>query len=169
MAYSDGEIMKTVKSLKRKSPEEPKQCDSFPALKHQLDLLESDLSFIMKFTGICLTHYTRKLVKQNETKTVQKYRLSENCQSVPFQLEFQMVEQNQNNKNISTVTGLSIIIESEGYSDLSKFISRVEESGNLLLFFKSLSCFSEWCGHQKRTLAHFKKLSIQKQPGGNLS
>ncbi|XP_061474056.1 centromere protein P isoform X2 [Rhineura floridana] len=157
MAYSDGEIMKTMKSFKRKSQEESNQYGSFPDLKTQLDLLESDLFFIMKFTGICFTHYSRKPVERSGARTIHKYRLSGNCQSMPFQLEFQLMEENQINKNVSAlVTDLSIIIEFEEYSDLSKFVSRVEESGNLLLFFKSLSCFTEWCKHRKHTLTHFK-------------
>ncbi|XP_062977266.1 centromere protein P [Elgaria multicarinata webbii] len=153
MAYSDREIMETMKSFKSKS----KQYESSPDLKTQLDLLEFDLSFIMKLTGIWLTHYSRKPVEKSETKTIQKYRVSGNCQSVPFQLEFQLVEENQSNKNVTAVvTDLNIIIESAEYSDLSNFVSRVEESGNLLLFFKSLSYFSEWCEHRKRTLSYFK-------------
>ncbi|XP_053157056.1 centromere protein P [Hemicordylus capensis] len=158
MAYSDKEIINAMKSFKRKSQEEPKQYGSSPELKTQLDLLESDLSFIMKLTGIWFTKYSRKPVEKSESKTIYKYRLSGNCQTVPFQLEFQLLEENQASKNVSAVVSdLSIIIESEDHSGLTKLVSRVEESGNLLLFFKSLSCFSEWYKHRKRTFAHFKR------------
>ncbi|KAH0630072.1 hypothetical protein JD844_012668 [Phrynosoma platyrhinos] len=126
MAYSDGDIMNVMKSSKRKSEEELGHYQSPPDLKTQLELLESDLSFIMKLTGICFTHYSRKPGEKNGTKTTHKYRLSGNCQSVPFQMEFQLVEESQVKKNVSAiVTDLNIIIESEEYADLSKFVSRL--------------------------------------------
>ncbi|XP_066472898.1 centromere protein P [Tiliqua scincoides] len=157
MAYSEGELMKAMKFHDRTS-QEHKQRDSSPDLKTQLDLLESDLSFIMKLTGIWFTNYSRKPIEKSGNKTIHKYRLSGNCQSVPFQLEFHIMEENQNNSNVSAiVTDLNIIIESEEHSDLSTLVSRVEENGNLLLFFKSLSCFSEWYEHRKCTWTHFKR------------
>ncbi|KAJ6668378.1 hypothetical protein lerEdw1_015755 [Lerista edwardsae] len=200
MAYSDGELMKAMyvveklfcfylikKSHERPSQEEFKQCESSPDLKTQLDLLESNLSFIMNLTGVWFTNYSRKPVEKGGTKTIHKYRLSGSCQSVPFQLEFHLMEENQvkpnngkasllsigidyivpsdypgrsnlkNNSNVSAVvTDLNIIIESEEHSDLSKLVSRVEETGDLLLFFKSLSCFSEWYEHRKSAWTHFK-------------
>ncbi|XP_054832122.1 centromere protein P [Eublepharis macularius] len=157
MAYSNGKTTKAMKSIKKKFQEDPKQYYSSPNLKTQLALLESDFSFLMKFTGVWFKNYSRKQLEKSGIKTVYKYRLSGNCQSVPFQLEFQLTEENQSDKNgYAVVTDLNIIIESEESSDLSKFVSRAEESGNLLLFFKSLSCFSEWCEHRKYTLAHFK-------------
>ncbi|XP_053233615.1 centromere protein P [Podarcis raffonei] len=166
-AYSDGEIMKAMKSFKGKSQEDLRHYEFSPDLKTQLDFLESDLFFMMKFTGICFTHCSRKPVEKSGTRTTHKYRLSGNCHSVSFQLEFQLMEENQAkeedvhikqcNKNVSAiVTDLSIVIESDEYLDLSKLVSRVEESGNLLLFFKCLSYFTEWCDHRKRTLTHFK-------------
>ncbi|XP_042305583.1 centromere protein P [Sceloporus undulatus] len=157
MAYSDEDIMNMLKSSKRKSVEKLGQYESPPDLKTQLELLESDLSFIMKLTGICFTHYSRKPVEKNGTKTTHKYRLSGNCESVPFQVEFQLFEESQVKKNVSAiVTDLNIIIDSEEYSDLSKLVSRVEENGNLLLFFKSLLCFSEWHGRRKCVFTNFK-------------
>ncbi|XP_060621899.2 centromere protein P [Anolis sagrei] len=157
MAYSDGDIIKVMKSFKRTSQEELRQYQSSPDLKTQNGLLEADLSFIMKLTGICFTHYTRKPVEKNGTKATHKYQLSGNCQSVPFQMEFQLLEDNENKKNISaTVTDLNIVIKSEEYSNLSKFVSRIEESGNLLLFFKTLWSFSEWYEHRTHTFTHFK-------------
>nr|XP_033816511.1 LOW QUALITY PROTEIN: centromere protein P-like [Geotrypetes seraphini] len=59
-------------------------------------------------------------------------------------------------KCISVVTDLSIIIESSEYSEVSKFVSRAEETKNLLLFSRSLSSFAEWCNRHKRTFLHFK-------------
>ncbi|XP_067424265.1 centromere protein P [Emydura macquarii macquarii] len=150
--YSDEEIQISIKSHQGES----KQRESSPDLKAELDYLESDLSFLMKLTGIWFTDYSKKTVEKTGNKIIQKYRLSGNCYSLPFQLEFQLLEI-QNKKSVSAVvTDLSIIMESGEYSDLSKFVSSAEERGNLLLFFRSLSSFAEWCEHRKCTFKHFK-------------
>lgn len=54
------------KSCKRKFQEEPKQYESPSDLLTQLDLLESDLSFIMKLTGIWLTNYSKTSVEKSK-------------------------------------------------------------------------------------------------------
>nr|XP_042699006.1 centromere protein P isoform X4 [Chrysemys picta bellii] len=120
----------------------------------------------MKFTGIWFTNYSKETVEKTGNKTIQKHRLSGNCYSLPFQMEFQLLEiqpgvqvncQDYSNESISAaVTDLSIIMECGEYSDLSKFVSSAEERGNLLLFFRSLSSFAEWCEHRKCTFKHFK-------------
>ncbi|XP_065264800.1 centromere protein P isoform X1 [Emys orbicularis] len=160
--YTDEEIQISIKSLQGES----KQHESAPDLKAELDCLESDLSFLMKFTGIWFTNYSKETVEKTGNKTIQKHRLSGNCYSLPFQMEFQLLEiqpgvqvncQDYSNESISAaVTDLSIIMECGEYSDLSKFVSSAEERGNLLLFFRSLSSFAEWCEHRKCTFKHFK-------------
>uniref|UniRef100_A0A8C3FKB6 Centromere protein P n=1 Tax=Chrysemys picta bellii TaxID=8478 RepID=A0A8C3FKB6_CHRPI len=150
--YSDEEIQISIKSLQG----EAKQHESPPDLKAELDCLESDLSFLMKFTGIWFTNYSKETVEKTGNKTIQKHRLSGNCYSLPFQMEFQLLEIQSNESISAAVTDLSIIMECGEYSDLSKFVSSAEERGNLLLFFRSLSSFAEWCEHRKCTFKHFK-------------
>uniref|UniRef100_A0A452HFI5 Uncharacterized protein n=1 Tax=Gopherus agassizii TaxID=38772 RepID=A0A452HFI5_9SAUR len=150
--YSDEEIQICIKSLQGEST----QHESPPDLKAELDCLESDLSFLMKFTGIWFTNYSKETVEKTENKTIQKHRLSGNCYSLPFQMEFQLLEIQSNESISAAVTDLSIIMECGEYSDLSKFVSSAEERGNLLLFFRSLSSFAEWCEHRKCTFRHFK-------------
>ncbi|XP_032094977.1 centromere protein P-like [Thamnophis elegans] len=160
MAYTEAEIMEIMKLLRKKPEEELKQSKS-PDQETELHYLEADLSFIMKFTGIFFTHYSRKLVEKNGSKTIQNYKVSGKCQSVSFQLEFKLTEENQMNRNASAiVTDLNIITECDMHCDLSNLVSRIEENGNLCLFFRSLSCFSEWCKHRERTFAHFKLYKI---------
>ena len=36
-----------------------------------------------------------------------------------------------------------------------------EEKRDLLMFFRSLRCFVEWCDYRKRTFKHFKVQSIK--------
>ncbi|XP_058027320.1 centromere protein P isoform X2 [Ahaetulla prasina] len=156
MAYTEAEIMEIMKLL-RKKPEEKLKQSKFPDQETELHLLEADLSFIMKFTGLSFTNYSRKPVEKNGSKTIQIYKLSGKCQSISFLLEFKLTEENQMNRNASAiVTDLNIITECDMPCDLSNLVSRVEENGNLCLFFRSLTCFSEWCKHRERTFAHFK-------------
>lgn len=56
----------------------------------------------------------------------------------------------------AAITDLSIAIESGQHSELSKFVSRAEENGNLLMFFRNLSSYAEWCEHRRCTFLHFK-------------
>ncbi|XP_047910943.2 centromere protein P isoform X1 [Anser cygnoides] len=158
--YSNEEILTSIKLFQREFQGESKGQECPSDLKAQLESLEREISFLMKFTGIQFTSHSKKTLEKNENRTVQKHRLSGNCRSLPFQLEFQLLEtrvMTNNKENVSAViTDLSIVMESGEYSDLSKFVSSTEEHGNLLLFFRSLSSYAEWYEHRRCTFLHFK-------------
>ncbi|XP_009327544.1 PREDICTED: centromere protein P [Pygoscelis adeliae] len=154
--FSDEEILMSIKSFQREFQGQSKGHESPSDLKAQLESLETDLSFLMKFTGIQFTSHSKKTVEKTTNRTVRKHRLSGNCHSLSFQLEFQLLEM-QNKESVSAViTDLSIIMESGEDSDVSKFVSSTEEHGNLLTFFRSLSSYAEWYEHRRRTFLHFK-------------
>ncbi|XP_042736027.1 centromere protein P [Lagopus leucura] len=154
--FSDEEVQMSVKLFQGEFLGELKGHTSPWDLKAELESLERDLSFLVKFTGIQITSHSKKTLEKTANRTVQKHRLSGNCQSLPFCLEFQLLEV-QNNKNVSAaVTDLRILMESGPYSELSKFVSSIEEHGNLLMFFRSFSSYAEWCKHRRCTFLHFK-------------
>ncbi|KFV45234.1 Centromere protein P, partial [Tyto alba] len=154
--FSDEEILMAKKLFQREFQRQLKGCDSPSDLKAQLESLEADLSFLMKFTGIHFTNHSKKTMEKTKTRTVQKHRLSGNCHSLSFQLEFQLLEM-QNKENVSiVVTDLSVIMESGEDSDVSKFVSSTEERGDLLAFFRSLLSYAEWYKHRRCTFQHFK-------------
>ncbi|NXI99218.1 CENPP protein, partial [Psophia crepitans] len=154
--FSDKEILMSIKSFQREFQGESKGHESPSDLKAQLESLEREISFLMKFTGIQFTSHSKKTVEKTRNKTVQKHRVSGNCHSLSFQLEFQLLEV-QNKENVSAViTDLSIIMESGEHSVMSKFVSSTEERGNLLTFFRSLSSYAEWYEHRRCTFLHFK-------------
>ncbi|NWX49176.1 CENPP protein, partial [Steatornis caripensis] len=154
--FSEEEILMSIKSLQTEFQGESEAHESPSDLKAQLESLETDLSFLMKFTGICFTSHSKKTMEKTRNRTVQKHRLSGNCHSLSFQLEFQLLEV-QSKENVSAVvTDLSIIMESGEDSDVSKFVSSTEEHGNLLTFFRSLSSYAEWYEHRRCTFLHFK-------------
>ncbi|XP_040449463.1 centromere protein P [Falco naumanni] len=150
--FSDEEILMSISSYQTEI-----KGHEFPSnLKAELETLETDLSFLMKFTGIQFTNHSKKTVEKTRNRTVQKHRLSGNCHSLSFRLDFQLLEM-QNKENVSVViTDLSIIMESGENSDVSKFVERAEECGNLLTFFRSFSSYAEWYEHRRCTFRHFK-------------
>ncbi|XP_027742257.1 centromere protein P [Empidonax traillii] len=154
--FSEEEILKSMKSFQRKTQGESQGHQSPSDLKAQLESLEADLSFLMKLTGLQFTSHSKKTVEKTRDRTVQKHRLSGNCYSLSFQLEFQLQEMQSKEKVSSVVTNLNIIMESGEDSGVSKFVSSVEEHGNLVTFFRSLSTYAEWYEHRRRTFLHFK-------------
>ncbi|XP_009686399.2 centromere protein P isoform X2 [Struthio camelus] len=168
--FSDEEILMSIKSFQREFQGESKGRESPSDLKAQLEGLETDLSFLMKFTGIWLTSHSKKTVEKTGSRTIQRHRLSGNCHSLPFQLEFQLLEIKNKESVSAVITDLNIIMESGEYSSVSKFVSSTEEHGNLLQFFRSLSSYAEWYEHRRCTFLHFKARypDIVKLPEGLL-
>ncbi|XP_054243203.1 centromere protein P [Indicator indicator] len=154
--YSEEEILMAIKSFQNDFQGEYKGCESLPDLKAQLESLEVDLSFLMKFTNIQFTSHSKKTLERTRNRTVQKHRLSGNCYSLSFQLKFQLLEMQDEEKVSTVITDLRIVMESGEDLNVSKFVSRTEERGDLLTFFRSLSSYAEWYEHRRRTFLHFK-------------
>ncbi|NXH96541.1 CENPP protein, partial [Pachycephala philippinensis] len=150
--FSDEDVLKAIKSFQR----ETKGHESLSDLKAQLESLQTDLSFFTTLTGFQFTSHSKKTVEKTRDRTVQKHRLSGKCHSLSFQLEFQLLEMQNNEKVSAVVSDLSIIMESREDSDVSKFVSSTEERGSLVTFFRSLSTYAEWYEHRRRTFLHFK-------------
>ncbi|NXL35946.1 CENPP protein, partial [Glaucidium brasilianum] len=154
--FSDEEILMSKKSFQREFWRRSQGCEYLSDLIAQLESLEMDLSFIMKFTGIQFTSHFKKTMEKTRNRTVQKHKLSGNCHSLSFQVEFQLLEI-RNEENVSVVVSdLSVFMEPGGDSSVSKFVSCIEEHGNLLQFFRSLSSYAEWYEHRRCTFLHFK-------------
>ncbi|NWV61035.1 CENPP protein, partial [Malurus elegans] len=154
--FSDEEIFQAIKSFQRENQGETRGHESPSDLKAQLESLETDLSFLMKFTGFQFTSHSKKTVEKTTNRTVQKHTLSGKCHFLPFHLEFQLLEMQNNEKVSAVVSDLSIKMESREDSDVSKFVSSIEEHADLLKFFRSLSTYAEWHEHRRRTFLHFK-------------
>ncbi|XP_007529236.1 centromere protein P [Erinaceus europaeus] len=134
-------------------------------LRSHVGHLESELLFLSRLTGINIINYSKKteerastkMAEESLTKVLERHRLSGHCQMISFQLEFQILEI-QNKENLSSViTDLNIIMEPTEYSELSEFVSRVEERRDLFMFFRSLHFFVEWYEYRERTFKHFQE------------
>ncbi|XP_057259171.1 centromere protein P isoform X3 [Pezoporus wallicus] len=160
--FSDEEILMSIKSFQSELWGESEGHESATDLKAELESLETRLSFLMKLTGIQFTGHSKKTLERTRNKMVRKHRLSGNCCSLSFHLEFQLLEM-QNKGNVSAaITDLSIIMEPRGNEDLDKFVSSSEKCGSLLTFFRSLSSYAEWYEHRRCTFLHFKANYILK-------
>nr|XP_033781954.1 centromere protein P isoform X2 [Geotrypetes seraphini] len=154
---AEEEIEEAIKCHRGKTDFESRTSESLADMRHELEQLESEFSFLTKLSGIVFTRYSKQTVDKDENKCTERHKITGNCYLLPFQIECTLLKV-QNKESISSVvTDLSIIIESSEYSDLSKFVSRAVETKNLLLFFRSLSSFAEWCNRRKHTFLHFKE------------
>ncbi|XP_065498522.1 centromere protein P [Caloenas nicobarica] len=156
ISFSDEEILMSINSFQKEFQRPSGGCEFPSDLKAQLESLETDLSFLMKFTGIQFMSHSKKTIEKTRNRTVQKHRLSGNCHSLSFELEFQLLEMQTKESVSAVITDLNIIMESGEDSDVSKFVSSTEEHGNLLTFFRSLSSYAEWYEHRRCTFLHFK-------------
>ncbi|KAG8436247.1 hypothetical protein GDO86_007372 [Hymenochirus boettgeri] len=116
---------------------------------------EEELQFLNSLSGIVFTQYSKK-VKHRNNQVMNKHRLVGNCQFLSFQMEFQIMDNKTKEDTCRFIDDLNIIMECREQSDLSKFVSRVEERRNLLLFFRTLSKFAEWSEYRKNTFVQFK-------------
>ncbi|XP_004442801.1 PREDICTED: centromere protein P [Ceratotherium simum simum] len=139
--------------------------ESSEDLRSHLGHLESELLFLSALTGINIRNYSKKtedltsteMTEKSIKKVLQRHRLSGNCHTITFQLEFQILEIQNKESLSSVITDLNIIMEPTEYSELSEFVSRAEEKRDLFMFFRSLHFFVEWCEYRKRTFQHFKE------------
>ncbi|NXO74540.1 CENPP protein, partial [Phainopepla nitens] len=154
--FSEEEILKSINSIHGETQGETNGQESLSDLKAQLESLERDLSFLMEFTGIHFTSHSKKTVEKTRNRTVQKHKLSGRCHSLPFQVEFQLLEMQNDEKETTVVSDLSIVMESREDSNVSKFVSSTEERADLLTFFRSISTYAEWHEHRRHTFLHFK-------------
>ncbi|XP_025279471.1 centromere protein P isoform X1 [Canis lupus familiaris] len=152
------------KSLREIYPSDSEGWASSKDLQSHLEHLESELLFLSTLTGINIRNYSMKTEDLTSTekteksikKVLQKHRLSGNCHMITFQLEFEILEIQNKESLSSVITDLNIIMEPTEYSELSEFVSRAEERRDLLMFFRSLRFFVEWCDYRKRTFQHLK-------------
>ncbi|XP_038668532.1 centromere protein P [Scyliorhinus canicula] len=153
--YSDA-FLKTMDMQREKfSMQNPQSC-SYADLEAQLQQTESQIVLLTQLTGIGFTKCTVTAVEKGNEKAKQ-YRLSGYSHSLQFELEFELTEILTKENVTVTVTELNIILESNEFCDLSRFISRAEEKKNLLLFFSTLPTFAKWYEYRQVTFKHFKE------------
>ncbi|KAG7478137.1 hypothetical protein MATL_G00077160 [Megalops atlanticus] len=142
--------------------------DTVATLKLELENLEEDLAQQTKINGIVLTDCKVTTLEKSNTKIVQQHRISGHCYYLAFQVEFEITDVKEDTSVIRSVTDLNIVVDGCEFSDISTFVSGVEEKKSLLLFFRTLKAFAERCEHRNRTFLHFKSSLCSRDQGSIL-
>ncbi|XP_034058230.1 centromere protein P isoform X2 [Gymnodraco acuticeps] len=136
-------------------------------LKEEVEEMEEDLKLQTRMNGISLKSCTKTL-KKSEKKLVQQLCVSGVCSDLVFQMEFLLsaVKDEQLKK---TISDLNVVIDASDLQPFSSFLSGVEESRDLLLFFRTLRTFSDRCKDRLRTFQHFQEKypSVVSLPAGS--
>ncbi|XP_040889600.1 centromere protein P isoform X4 [Toxotes jaculatrix] len=137
-------------------------------LKEGVKELEDDLKRQTQLNGISLTSCATKTLESSDSKVVQQLCVSGHCSELVFQVEFQLTEVKEGQRSERTVSDLNVVMDASDLQNFSSFLSGVEESRDLLLFFRTLRTFSDRCDERSRTFQHFqnKYPAVVSLPGG---
>lgn len=147
-------------------------------LQDDLEKMEEDLQRQTQMNGFTVTSCKTRIVKSQESiskrggsSSSQQVCVSGLCSELHFQVEFKLSELKFDDKVNRRVSDLNIVMENSDLQGFSSFLSRVEESPDLLLFFRTLRTFSDRCDERHRTFSHFqtKYPNIVSLPAGQRS
>ncbi|KAK9529571.1 hypothetical protein VZT92_013654 [Zoarces viviparus] len=125
-------------------------------LKEVVEELEEDLKLQTQRNGISLNSCTTKTLQSSGGKLVQQLCISGHCSELVFQVEFQLSEVKEGSGCERTISDLNVVMDASDLQNFSSFLSGVEESRDLLLFFRTLRTFSDRCDDRRRTFQHFQ-------------
>uniref|UniRef100_A0A3Q3KEZ4 Centromere protein P n=1 Tax=Monopterus albus TaxID=43700 RepID=A0A3Q3KEZ4_MONAL len=136
-------------------------------LMEEVEKLEEDLERQTQMNRISLKSCTTKTLQSSGSKLVQQLSVSGHCSEMAFQVEFKLSE-NKVIHFIRRITDLNVVMDASDLQTFSSFLSEVEESRDLLLFFRTLRTFSDRSDDRCRTFQHFqaKYPSVVSLPGG---
>uniref|UniRef100_A0A673HL53 Centromere protein P n=1 Tax=Sinocyclocheilus rhinocerous TaxID=307959 RepID=A0A673HL53_9TELE len=123
------------------------------AQKHTLSKLITET----EINGITLNECFVKTLHKSERKLVQQLRLAGHCSVLLFQVEFAVTEIQEDDALLRRVTELNIVVDGVEFKDFSAFVSRVEDTKDLTLLFRTLRTFSERCEERRQTFQHFQE------------
>ncbi|XP_041812128.1 centromere protein P [Chelmon rostratus] len=137
-------------------------------LKEEVEELEEDLKWQTQMNGISLNSCTTKILQSSSTMLVQQLCVSGHCSELVFQVEFRLSEVKEGQGSKRTISDLNMVMDDSDLQNFSSFLSGVEESSDLPLFFRTLRTFSDRCDDRCRTFQHFQKKypSVVSLPGG---
>ncbi|KAM3835989.1 centromere protein P, partial [Diretmus argenteus] len=137
-------------------------------LREEVEELEEGLNRQAEMNSIRLTCCTSKTQQHSGSSRVQLYCITGQCSELKFQVEVQLSEVKEDQRSERTITDLNIVMDTSDLQDFSSFLSGVEDSRDLLLFFRTLRRFSERCRDRRKTFQHFQEKypTVVSLPGG---
>ncbi|XP_032370521.1 centromere protein P [Etheostoma spectabile] len=137
-------------------------------LTDEVEELEEDLKRQTQINGISLNSCTTKTLQSSGRQLVQQLCISGHCSELVFQVEFKLSEVKKGQRSERTISDLNVVMDTSDLQNFSSFLSGVEESRDLLLFFRTLRTYSDRCDDRRRTFQHFQEKypSVVSLPGG---
>uniref|UniRef100_A0A8C6U880 Centromere protein P n=1 Tax=Neogobius melanostomus TaxID=47308 RepID=A0A8C6U880_9GOBI len=138
-------------------------------LQEELEELKEDVERQSQMNGYRVVRCSTRRVDSKGTEAIaeraggssssQQVCVSGLCSEIHFQVEFKLAELKFGEKMKRTVTDVNIVMEDSELQSFSSFLSRVEETQDLLLFFRTLRTFCDRCDERRRTFTHFQPLN----------
>ncbi|XP_036007809.1 centromere protein P [Fundulus heteroclitus] len=125
-------------------------------LKEEVEELEEDLKLQTQWNGVSVNSCITRTLQSRDQERVQLCRLSARCSQVEFQVEFQLSEVKDDSRTERRISDLNLVLDFSDLQSLSSFLSRMEETRDLLLFLRTIRTFSERCDDRTRTFQHFQ-------------
>ncbi|XP_029908131.1 centromere protein P [Myripristis murdjan] len=143
--------------------------EALSRLREEVQELERDLHRQTELNGFSLSSCSSRSLQHGGGVLVQQLCIAGSCSELDFQVEFQLTSDLKEDQRCERkVTELNVVMDASDQQALSSFVSGVEESRDLLLFFRSLRTFSERCNDRRRTFQHFQEKypAVVSLPGG---
>nr|XP_055074458.1 centromere protein P-like [Misgurnus anguillicaudatus] len=157
-----GRLQQEIKSVFEEKEGGGEQKHALSKLITQIRNLEKDLRRQTEINGIALNECFMKTLHKSESRQVQQVRLAGHCGLLLFQVEFAVTEIQEDKALHRRITELNIVVDGAEFKDFSAFVSRVEDTKDLLLFFRTLRMFSERCEERQQTFQHFQVMLYQR-------
>ncbi|XP_036067997.1 centromere protein P isoform X2 [Oryzias melastigma] len=137
-------------------------------LKEEVEELEKDLHLQTEMNGISVDDCKIKTLFSSGREWTHQVCVSLQCSQMVLQVDFQITETKVGRGSEKKIVGLNVVLDSDELQNFSGFLSRVEESLDLPLLFRTLRNFSDRCDERSRTFQHFQETfpSVASLPGG---
>ncbi|RVE73360.1 hypothetical protein OJAV_G00049560 [Oryzias javanicus] len=124
-------------------------------LKEEVEEMEKDLRLQTEMNGISVDNCKIKTLFSSDRKWIHQVCVSLQCSQMVLQVDFQVCETKVGRGSEKKIIGLNVVLDSDELQNFSGFLSRVEESLDLPLLFRTLRNFSDRCDERHRTFQHF--------------
>ncbi|XP_034020721.1 centromere protein P [Thalassophryne amazonica] len=125
-------------------------------LKEQVEAMEEDLKRQTHMNRIHLSSCSSQMLESGGSRLLQQLSISGHCPELMFQVQFGLSEVKEDQRSERRIRDLNVVMDTSDLHSLSDFLSCVEESGDILLLFRTLRTFSMRCDERQRTFQHFQ-------------
>ncbi|XP_057701930.1 centromere protein P isoform X2 [Corythoichthys intestinalis] len=125
-------------------------------LREEVKHLQVDLRRQSRMNGISLRSCSVETLQGDGTELVQKMCVSGCCSEFDFLVALQLSQVETGERPEKKIVSLDVVLGDIDLPNFSSFLSGVEESKDLLLFFRTLRTLSDRINDRRRTFQHFQ-------------